>query len=551
MDSEDVNLAGSEASESKSREGPDQTSPKPAFRSSVLRTPPPLSFGRNNLASRTSLSTPASPITGAHVDGGSTDWRAVGSRSRPSADYTSIRDHVTHRPATYNSQQDSPILQLPLALNEAIGIEDPKELGEIFQRFSLSAPPPLPHPHHSQQAGPFRSVYQRTVPNSTSNLALHSPRAYSFATPSFDPRYFGATHNYHDRSFDSSVYSPFHEGFAAQNQAPYSQDYFPDLDYRVSFSPASFSNRTPPNPRRHSTFGGHYLGEQYDLGSDNIPEEVDPIRYNEAIASASGYFKSNRPSSARHPARSPSQPDFLGTNPHSPPQSLPITDASFQLSAYRGHLFTVEFKAGRTELFYILEIDGKPTLDVKIGDFVIVEADRGEDLGKVTRQVPLERLKKLLTCEENSLHPHRDIEPELLSVLASSKEIIPKRIYRLATLQDLRVLQAKAQEEAIAMVRCQSRIRQKRLPMELIDAEYQWDRNKLTFYFIADRRIDFRDLVKDLFRVYKTRIWMCAVDRSRASNPVLKDGIYEGRDLNELVKQEDDDLQEDVIKEYS
>lgn len=40
------------------------------------------------------------------------------------------------------------------------------------------------------------------------------------------------------------------------------------------------------------------------------------------------------------------------------------------------------------------------------------------------------------------------------------------------------------------------------------------DRNKLTFYFCADRRIDFRELVRDLFRIYKTRIWMCAVDKT-------------------------------------
>lgn len=53
--------------------------------------------------------------------------------------------------------------------------------------------------------------------------------------------------------------------------------------------------------------------------------------------------------------------------------------------------------------------------------------------------------------------------------------------------------------------------------MDVVDAEYQWDRNKLTFYFIADRRIDFRELVRDLFRIYKTRIWMCAVDRTRLS----------------------------------
>jgi cell fate regulator YaaT (PSP1 superfamily) len=46
------------------------------------------------------------------------------------------------------------------------------------------------------------------------------------------------------------------------------------------------------------------------------------------------------------------------------------------------------------------------------------------------------------------------------------------------------------------------------LPMNVIDAEYQFDRHKLTFYFEADRRIDFRELVRDLFAIYKTRIWL-------------------------------------------
>ncbi|KAK9708463.1 hypothetical protein K7432_009618 [Basidiobolus ranarum] len=67
------------------------------------------------------------------------------------------------------------------------------------------------------------------------------------------------------------------------------------------------------------------------------------------------------------------------------------------------------------------------------------------------------------------------------------------------------------------MMVCQAKVRQKKLPMEVMDAEYQWDRRKLTFYFIAERRIDFRELVRDLFKIYKTRIWMCAV----STNPIM------------------------------
>ncbi len=50
--------------------------------------------------------------------------------------------------------------------------------------------------------------------------------------------------------------------------------------------------------------------------------------------------------------------------------------------------------------------------------------------------------------------------------------------------------------------------------MQVLDAEYQFDRHKLTFYFEAERRIDFRELVSELFSQYKTRIWMQQVDTS-------------------------------------
>jgi len=49
--------------------------------------------------------------------------------------------------------------------------------------------------------------------------------------------------------------------------------------------------------------------------------------------------------------------------------------------------------------------------------------------------------------------------------------------------------------------------------MTVVDAEYQFDRNKLTFFFEAEGRIDFRELVRDLFSIYKTRIWMQQVNK--------------------------------------
>ena len=74
----------------------------------------------------------------------------------------------------------------------------------------------------------------------------------------------------------------------------------------------------------------------------------------------------------------------------------------------------------------------------------------------------------------NVNHNLAGLKENEIAVLLASKEIVPKRIHRHATALDMKFLQAKAQEEAFAMSRCQSRIRQKKLPMEVVDAEYQW-----------------------------------------------------------------------------
>lgn len=194
---------------------------------------------------------------------------------------------------------------------------------------------------------------------------------------------------------------------------------------------------------------------------------------------------------------------------------------NFQFSSYKGQLYLVEFKSGRTEVMYVQEVNGgQAEFAISIGNYIIVEADRGEDLGKVVGEISIDRLKAIMNsnpndCSENGNSSTLQLTQSEIYAGLGQKEIIPKRIHRLARPADVRLLQSKAQEEAIAMLRCQSKVRQKKLPMEVVDAEYQWDRNKLTFYFIADRRIDFRELVRDLFRIYKTRIWMCAVEKNR------------------------------------
>ena len=252
----------------------------------------------------------------------------------------------------------------------------------------------------------------------------------------------------------------------------------------------------------------------------------------------------------------PTDPIYYSSsnNSHRPQYNHVEQTVEFDLAGYAGMwLYTVEFKAGRSEVFYEPRhvSHGSNTKGdlgsshqfFAPGDWVIVEADRGEDLGRVSGKLSVARLKELLTetgsCDIKAFGV-LDVprckapgfvqtvlgegipfdtatglgEPEMAGLMLS-RELIPKALHRLATQHDLHLLQAKAQEEALAMVRCQSRIRQRKLPMDIVDAEYQWDRNKLTFYFAAEKRIDFRELVRDLFRIYKTRIWMCAVDKAR------------------------------------
>ncbi|KAF5356003.1 hypothetical protein D9756_004410 [Leucocoprinus leucothites] len=194
-------------------------------------------------------------------------------------------------------------------------------------------------------------------------------------------------------------------------------------------------------------------------------------------------------------------------------------------------LFIVEFKAGRTDLFYLTNL----SLNVKAGDLVIVEADRGKDLGTVVNDTitisQVEEWQRQQAEKANSAAAaaaaigfglDSPMSPTggsaaggagggAQAVQPSKKEINPKMILGKADQGDSSLLAQKVHDELKALQLCQSKVKAKKLPMEVIDAEYQWDRRKLTFYFIAEKRIDFRELVRELFRLYKTRIWMASI----------------------------------------
>jgi cell fate regulator YaaT (PSP1 superfamily) len=119
-------------------------------------------------------------------------------------------------------------------------------------------------------------------------------------------------------------------------------------------------------------------------------------------------------------------------------------------------------------------------LPVHEGDYVVVQAERGEDLGRV----------------------HHTSEWVKRAHAGGSM----KQILRAARPEDLDLLERNRSKEARAFQVCKDRIVQRDIEMKLVDCEYQLDGNRVTFYFTAEKRVDFRDLVKDLASAFRTRI---------------------------------------------
>ncbi|CAI5737033.1 unnamed protein product [Hyaloperonospora brassicae] len=155
--------------------------------------------------------------------------------------------------------------------------------------------------------------------------------------------------------------------------------------------------------------------------------------------------------------------------------------------------YDVEFKRGRKEVFA-----GRAAY--KPGDYVKVEADRGEDIGRIVRRIT-DVSKGFPVNETGSAG-------EECTGRGKRHDLPTKKIICVASQRELEVLNGQRKEEYEVFEVCRSKVRQRLLPMNVIDAEYQFDRHKLTFFFEADRRIDFRELVRDLFAIYKTRIWL-------------------------------------------
>lgn len=122
----------------------------------------------------------------------------------------------------------------------------------------------------------------------------------------------------------------------------------------------------------------------------------------------------------------------------------------------------------------------KGELQLAIGNYVIIEFDRGLEYGQVLTEV-------------QAFEALPDDEPL-------------KKIVRIATKEDLAQIERNKPGVKDAYCICNKKIQEKKLHMKLVGAEYSFDRSKLIFYFTANGRIDFRELVKELASYFKARI---------------------------------------------
>lgn len=141
----------------------------------------------------------------------------------------------------------------------------------------------------------------------------------------------------------------------------------------------------------------------------------------------------------------------------------------------------VQFKRQRTVMY-------ESSCYVARGEYVVVGGDRGEDIGCVTHS---------WTADEAKHISDQSWAEGVGTVL---------RIASVLEVTQLQGVQAELENRAVEVA--QEKVQEHALPMRIVDAEYQFDRRKLTFYYQSQHRLDFRNLVRDLFKTFRARIWM-------------------------------------------
>ncbi|KAL5377676.1 hypothetical protein DPSP01_009601 [Paraphaeosphaeria sporulosa] len=300
-----------------------------------------------------------------------------------------------------------------------------------------------------------------------------------------------------------------------------------------------------------STFSQTTLGNTQEEEEEASPLEtvlpVLPPAQNDPKWSTLDYFSGFGPAartinssaiSAAHPAPTVNHPP--------PPPNAYANPSGYGRPGRR--IYVVQFKCSRSDIYYLYENTG---LEIRVGDLVIVEGDRGHDLGQVTHaDVTMDDAKRLKN-EANEDHfrwlvmfsqysvagasaknamlgalfrahevPKTGNRPQLTGMgVQQDPENKPRMIRRLAQTHEILQLRDKEGEEARAKRMATDKALDHNLPMEILDAEFQWDHHKISFFYYAESYVDFKILVTDLFKHYKIRIWMSAVNPASVVNP--------------------------------
>eukprot|EP01063_Lacrimia_lanifica_P030244 TRINITY_DN4783_c0_g1_i1.p1 TRINITY_DN4783_c0_g1~~TRINITY_DN4783_c0_g1_i1.p1 ORF type:complete len:488 (+),score=170.92 TRINITY_DN4783_c0_g1_i1:154-1617(+) len=188
-----------------------------------------------------------------------------------------------------------------------------------------------------------------------------------------------------------------------------------------------------------------------------------------------------------HPAAHP-HPHPHPHHPHavlgSPGLDAPRVEhvGGFPVHGHHGCMHVmVEFKASR-----MVKFNCPPALAaLPKGTFVVVVADRGEHIGKL----------------------RKDITPYPKQLLGGPPQDLGL-VVRVASEAELQEMQRHKTLEEKALMICRQKVEEADVQMDLVYAEYQFDLKKITFYYRSEARQDFRDLIRDLFKVFRARIWM-------------------------------------------
>lgn len=426
---------------------------------------------------------------------------------------------------------------------------DSLKAGPYRRRSSISHAPSLSIPSRTDSNGV--SLLQRR--NSQPNMGTaqgyygHSIQGHHHTMPQMDSRDFSSQRSPIVASLEELI-----PGVAGQEPKSYSRhDKFVPPIPSPSFVHYGGSHNLPPNDRTSSSSTSHMSLNNAMMGQDQLSFEANHYgqhshHHNASVEDHSRSFAGDHidmpvnysieGSLHRGYAAHPGPGGYMIGDNRAGNQLIPnmlsqqsIDNMSQHYTGFdsTNHLptagatlpspkvvYNVKFK--RTQRSFVL--GPRSTRDLKIGTYVKVEADRGEDLGIVVGKIPAEKYSipgRRPSFHSNSLS---DSAPSANNNSAPHGAADLKCVIRLATHDEVSLLLIKRDEEEALLKICSDKVRHRGLPMNIVDAEYQFDRHKLTFFFEAEGRVDFRELVRDLFSIYKTRIWMQQLDKSVTCN---------------------------------